>query len=367
MIYINSKVINAFIKKIENIISSVRNELKSKTTKLVLPSVKVVVFNDKKKLGYYHRIMIDEGSYRHIIAINKNLVYQAKDRVLSDIVRHELAHLLLIHNYDDVSKPHGKEFTRICKLIGAKPDAKSNIQKENQNLNDEVETEKLINKVKKLLNLSSSSNKNESELATLKANQLLLKHNLKFYDEKDELHTIELLHRSQKLNTKIRMIINILQTFNVYPVINYENKYKYVTFSGSKASVEIVEYIADFLDSEFDRLWDKYKKENKLKGLRAKNSFFRGIYEGYISKLENIKSNYTKEEALALIKYEEELSRKVNDIVFYNKRLRKGKTSRYLNDVNANSLGKNAGSRLQIKKGLKNNKSTSTKPFLIGD
>jgi hypothetical protein len=52
--------------------------------------------------------------------------------------------------------------------------------------NDKLKTEKLIDKIKKLLALSSSPNESESAAALLKATELLVKNKLKMEDIKDE-------------------------------------------------------------------------------------------------------------------------------------------------------------------------------------
>ncbi len=121
-------------------------------------------------------------------------------------------------------------------------------------------------------------------------------------------------------------------------------------FSGSKASVDIAEYVSAFLDNEMEILWNKAKTEKKLKGLRAKNSFFRGIVDGYMKKFEQMNKAISKEENRSLQKYNQELILKAQALI-YQSRL-KTKHSRYKNDAKAIKAGNEAGYNLQIKQGI---------------
>lgn len=320
--------------------------------------IKVVAFEDYTKLAY-HKI---DTVGRHIIGLNKTLLYKANEKVIKDIVKHELAHAITFLTYGSNVDTHGKEFKYICKKLGAKPDSTADLEKENHLLKDDEEVDKLISKVKKLLQLSSSDNENESELATLKANQLLLKHNLKhqhLHNDKEEIYTVELFH-CKRMTTKMKVIADILETFNAYPVKNRLNNHSFYTFSGTKASIEIIEYIADFLDHEIERLWKKAKKENKLKGNTARNSFLRGIYMGYKEKLDKINNDRSKKENNSIIKYEHKLKEKIVDLVYYNSRLSTS-YSRYREDSNASNIGKKVGSKLSINKAVRNENKNNKK------
>jgi len=143
------------------------------------------------------------------------------------------------------------------------------------------------------LALASSDNAHESEMATLKANELLLEHNLeltKAHDQsqtEQELVCVARVLEAARKNAKHVTIYEILKTFYVSPVFNHGRGVFYLEVVGDRTSVELADYVAHFLDHELEILWMQTQKENpKLKGKSAKNSFLRGVAKGYIEKIE---------------------------------------------------------------------------------
>ncbi len=151
----------------------------------------------------------------------------------------------------------------------------------------DLRSEALIARVQKLLELARSDNPHESELATLRANQLILKHHLRFI-QKDQkpLVFMEVVLKAKRATAKVRAIIRILQTFLVYPVINRVTRgTTFLEVTGpDKTSVTLAKYIAAFLDSELEHLWQKTRKKTGLGGSRAKANFMVGVAEGYLKK-----------------------------------------------------------------------------------
>jgi predicted SprT family Zn-dependent metalloprotease len=139
--------------------------------------------------GYFYplHVVVFEGSeWGHFnapylqIALNRKLIYLAKDSVVRDILKHELAHYFTYIIYKDV-KPHGAEFREVCRQFGFPEEvaeATMNLEVSNLSKVGDLESERVIEKVKKLFMLAQSSNAHEAELATLKANELLLRHNI---------------------------------------------------------------------------------------------------------------------------------------------------------------------------------------------
>jgi len=209
--------------------------------------------------------------------------------------------------------------------------------------------------------LASSDNPHEAELATIKANQLLLEHNLSYLQEKsenDESFVVKRVIKSSRKSTKHDAIYTILQTFCVAPVLNYGNGYFYLEVTGDKTSVLLADYVANFLNYELDILWKAAQKENpQIKGLSAKNSFLRGVAQGYIMKINQEKSKNANSHDLVLI--ENNLLRQKS--IAYP-RLHGSSAPAPKNDPSARSLGIQKGRNLSIKPGL----STSTsKIFLL--
>lgn len=306
-----------------------------------------VVFEKKNLLGYF-----EAGTFR--IGINKSLMYQAKEKVLKDIIRHELAHYLCHIHYPNAPHPHGEEFKSVCHLFNWDSDvsdAKIELMETNEQITGDLQSEALMTKVKKLLTLASSDNPHEAELATLKANQLILKHNLQFVDTstsfEDVLYT-ERVYSAVRNSAKMQAVYEILKQFMVYPVFNYGKDQVYLEVSGSKLNVEIAEYVSTFLERELENLWLHNKQLHGLSGKIAKNSFFQGVSVGYKQKQNEFKDAQEPLMLKQLIKIEAELFSQVRE--FYP---RLGSiTQDRQQDVKSLLKGTLAGKNLSIKTGL---------------
>lgn len=310
----------------------------------------LVVFENDKLHGYF------DDSIDPLIGINK--VFVNMDITLAqDVLKHEIAHYLCHRRHGDAHQAHGPKFHAMCKEIGANPIAKESMADLKARIGG-GDHDKLVEKVKKLLALGSSSNEHEAELATLKANELLMKYNLSTTGENfDVIYQKKLFKVGQK-NAKNRTIMGILKTFGVFPVYNRSSGRNYVLeVCGAKANVEIAEYVANFLNTELERLYEKARKEHDLNGLTAKNAFFNGIRIGYTDKYKAQKSELTKKyegSENQLVIHDDLLAVKAGQLIYEN--LTNGRGSSERGNFRAKSLGAEAGKNLSINKAV-NNKS----------
>lgn len=355
---IYSETIYAFIAKCEKYLKEIiHNEVgfdvkrsRFLYNKYLYP-IHIVVFEGEKQLGYF-----DPHHYQ--IGLNKCLIYTAKEKVLKDILRHEFAHYLCFLYYPEQLKPHGQEFNEICDRFKWSKDisaASLNIEQSNNLLEGDLEAEKVIAKVKKLLSLAQSDNINEAQAATAKANQLLIKHNLN-YIEKENFETlyVDNLVTQKRKTTKLMAIYDILKHFLVRPILSYGKGQVTLEVTGLKGNIELAHYIYSFLDNEFERLWKSYAKENNFKGQKAKNSFFYGIAKGYDQKINETIATFDKNDSKNLIILNKKLDLEVQKIY------RRLSSTAAQNSLDANSFhhGKKAGANLTINKGIKSNNAT---------
>lgn len=292
-----SKTISSFITRVRhNVREIVNNEMNLKMIRSrvlyhnSLYPLNIVVFEDHSRLGYF-----DSRTYE--LGLSKKLMYQAHDEVLKNIIRHELAHFMcyLILGPEVL---HGEKFHSLCKSFGWGAEvysAYANIDLENEKVSDSDEkTEKILARLKKLLALASSDNIHERELATLKANQLLLEHNLDLsqstkQSDEEVVYVKRVLEATRK-SAKHVAIYEILKTFFVSPVFNHGRGIFYLEVIGDKTSVELAEYVAHFLIRELEVIWVQTQKQNPtLKGRTSKNSFLKGVAKGYTDKIERQK------------------------------------------------------------------------------
>lgn len=311
--------------------------------------IHIVIFTGEDKLGYF-----DPHTFQ--IGLSQNLMFTAKEKVLKDIIRHELAHYLSFIEFENITLPHGPEFRAICHKYGwdsCVSKASMNIEKANESIEGDLQSEKVIKRVKNLLKLAQSDNEHEAQLATMKANQLLLKHNIKNLEQDDDKNIIcvKRVLSAKRRNAKLSSVYDILKHFLVKPVLLSGKGLTFIEVSGSKENIELADYIASFLDTELERLWNKAKMTG-LKGQKAKNSFFMGMARGYDEKMQNLKSEMPSAEQNALLIIEKKMDIDVQKIY---RRLASASSSAQMN-ADAFQSGKQSGKNLTINQALKNTK-----------
>ena len=301
--------------------------------------ITVVVF-EGKELGHFNAPYLQIG-------LNRKLVYEAKDSVLRDILKHELAHYLTYILFKEV-RPHGPEFKSVCERFGFPQEvaeATMNLNESNLSKEGDIQSERIVEKVKKLLMLAQSSNSHEAELATLKANELLLRHNIdSIKDRPEPIYMDRLLMRKRK-DTKISAIYDILKHFIVRPVISQGKNSCCLEVSGTLTNVKLAGYIAEFLDRELDHMWEDARVEYGLQGLQAKNSFFLGVADGFDKKMKLAKQGYSEADQKALVIVEKKLD--IDTKAIY--RRLSASRSGHQTDFAASSVGHTKGLSLTIR------------------
>ena len=205
----------------------------------------VVVFEDPRQLGFF-------DSSTMTLGMGKKLMYEANDGVIKNIVRHELAHCMIFVGGGD-GKPHGEEFRAFCRARGWGPEVYSatvDIDRENDNY-AQPSYDRLASRIKKILSLGSSPNPHEARAAVVKANQLLLRHNLSrdaVSDDGEEEAALKRVLAYPRRNAKLLCIADILETFFVKTVLNFGRGTVCLEAIGSRINVELAEYAAGFLD-----------------------------------------------------------------------------------------------------------------------
>ena len=351
--FLHSNTIKAFIARVREDVREIINlemHLKMERSRVLYNGIfyplNIVVFEDNSRLGYFDSRTFELG-------LSKKLMYQAHDKVLLNVIRHELAHFVafIIHGPRVM---HGEEFKAICRSYGWDDEverAYGNVVLENEKIEGDLHTQKLLERLKKLLALTSSDNPHERELATLKANQLLLDHNLDLtrHERLDDetIYVARVLEASRK-QTKHVVIYEILKTFFVSPVFNHGTGIFYLEVIGDRTSVELAEYVAKFLDHELEVMWIETKKKNPdFKNIAAKNSFLRGVSKGYVEKIESQKKKSAQSFELALI--EKNLQKQLKTVY---SRIGHSSMSSGSHHSGANAAGVESGRNLSIKPGI---------------
>lgn len=343
----------AFIRKTEEMLREILREIGV--------TVRRSRFEMNRYLYPIHVVVFEGPEFGHFnapylqIGLNRKLIYSAKDSVIRDILRHELAHYITYILHGSV-QAHGSEFNNICSKYGFPAnvaEATLNLDLSNQSKEGDLASEKVIEKVKKLLQLAESSNVHEAELATCKANQLLLRHNidtLSIEAQKNQdspLYMDRLVYQTRK-DGKLLAIYEILRHFIVRPVFSYGKNSCCLEVSGTLTNVRLARYVFEFLNRELDFMWEQARVEHKLSGLRAKNSFFAGVAQGFDQKMKTVKQGFSGDDQKSLLVVEKQLQINVSQIY----RRLSSSHSGAVTDGEARGVGIEKGKKLSIRQGV---------------
>ncbi len=310
-------------------------------------------FKDKKTLGFFDSKLFQIG-------INIYLIEQDID-VIKNILRHELAHFYLQITHKNAKQSHGPEFRDIFrKFSWSENFSKASIQ---ISFNEE-KNEKVLSKIEKLLALADSSNQHESELASRKAKELLAKYNIDpNLRESDDTYVARVLEFKRR-TPLVDGIYDVMSEYFVYPIINQGPGGGYLEVIGSKTNVTIADYVAHFLTHSINNIWTIAKKNNNIKGIVAKNSFYHSFFKELRTKLENESQDIFRNEKnsrdIVIMKNNiaKDLSFRVQNVYPHLRSLQSG--SRKI-DHRASTLGRETAKSFSIKPALKKEQKSSGK------
>ncbi|MBN2144695.1 MAG: DUF2786 domain-containing protein [Candidatus Aureabacteria bacterium] len=239
---------------------------------------------------------------RTIAVSDRLLRYCSWDAVI-ETLKHELSHLIVDEVFHaSFAMPHGDEFKRASRMIGASERATASDADMGFSLDDRRKIEQqpkealLIQKVKKLFALSTSPHEKEASSAMLKANELLLKYNLSVQKEGETHSDYDyccLERKTRRVPVEEVLICNILKDFFFVDYIlvpsyqpNLDVRTTSIEIMGRKENLEMAEYVYAFLIRCCDLFWQEYRRKNGLKGIRHKKSYLLGLLEGFRKKME---------------------------------------------------------------------------------
>jgi hypothetical protein len=154
--------------------------------------------------------------------------------------------------------------------------------------------EQLLNKLKKLLNLSKSSNINEAELALQKATAMAAEAGIDLAivqaRNESEVEKLEMVEETVKTGQRLPSLQKyaswlLNKHFNVQ-VIYSGGRYfgRSVNILGDKKDVEFAKFVNDFVQEDMQRRWEYYKKSHNLT-VKFKDTFMYNVWRGLDEKL----------------------------------------------------------------------------------
>lgn len=325
----------------------------AKTRKMKFKLANVQLFDSSSKWGEYDHLA-------HTISISRSLVNKFSWAHVLGVLKHEMAHQWVYENYPGSSVlAHGKEFQEACeklKLHSQYRSTKVELTSENSDFSIEEVANPLIEKVKKLMSLASSSNEHEASLAATKVRELYLKYNLEQADlgHKSDVSHILISTGKNRLSLIEKKIIAMLVEFYFVQVIvvhEFDAKtlehYQALEVIGLKENTLMAEYVFHFLL----RACKSY----------AGTSVKLGLLDGFAQKLKGQVVNHLPQEKALMIRAEAELEDYVRD---YFPRLRSLRSSSRQISSSDYNHGVSQGQKLTLNKPISEKRTGSVK--LIG-
>lgn len=203
--------------------------------------------------------------------------------------------------------------------------------------------------IKKLLALATSNNEHEAKAAAEKAQELLVKHNLKM----SELPAEEINFKNEIGHSGRRLVedkfVNAILLKHFFIVI-VKSKGE-IRFIGEESNLEIAHYMRDFLRTTFKNLFKQYQKETGCPA-NHRQSYYFGLYKGLDEKL-TIKRSHVETSMEMVVVPNNALNRFVSSEFG---RLSEGRNASFSNrSSEAQSNGKSAGQNIQLRKGVTEN------------
>lgn len=268
--------------------------------------IALVAIDDRDRLGYF-----DPSDCT--IAIHKHLMFTAKDRVLDDLLRHELAHYFTYiehHGSGLDPRAHGPQFQSTCEAYGLSPEvrrASIDLREANDAIEGELANEAVLARFRRLMSLAESDNEHEAALAVLRANELMVKHNLdataaRGADRAEIEYCVKLVIPYKRSSPRRSAIAEILREFLVFPVHGSTG----LEVTGTRANVEHAEYLASYLDRSLAAAWKRAKADHPRRKLREK-PFMQAAADSFLKKLRRAKSVLPECDQKALVVLDREL------------------------------------------------------------
>jgi len=229
------------------------------------------------------------------IRLSRALVLNGRWDSVCEVLRHEMAHQLAATFPEYKDQPsHGRLFRECCKAVNANPAASGSYETLGQRVfgNKESENDKIMGKVKKLMNLASSANRHEAEAAAAKAGEFIRRYNIDLIKQDKKRHfesiiiTEPVLKRSQAQLLTATILSSFYFVTPIWLSTYIPEKYKtgqVLEITGTLTNIRIADYVFHYVLGYAERCWQEYKLENP--GCRSRSGYMTGIVNGFREKL----------------------------------------------------------------------------------
>lgn len=244
----------------------------------------------------HHRV----GSWhfaKREISISRKLALSYPWYAVREVLLHEMAHQMADEVFGAIGETaHGPAFQTACKFLQADPKASGSYPAlhDSHEENAISDQQRLFDRVKKLMALSSSENPHEAAAAMAKANELIVKFNLPFLEGRlpSSFSTIFLGQPALRHFREDYRLAHLLQEFYFIEglwvssyVLAKGKMGRVFEASGTETNLKIAAYVYDCVCNYIENKWRIFSAGKKM-GRFRKSDFASGIITGFHEKLE---------------------------------------------------------------------------------
>ncbi len=248
------------------------------------------------------------GQFDHLtrtISISRKLITDFPWHCVIGVFRHEMAHQYVAENDPSkflANKPHDQLFKEACRRLGVPEQfAKAGLNLQNTTLDwrDEPRneaTEKILDKVKKLLALANSTNEHEALLAMARVRELYAKYNLEHMETlaRETFVHLVITHRKKRMESWEQRIISILTEHFFVKVLTFQQfepktgqRVHALEVIGTKENVLMAEYVYHFLLRHTEFLVRQVLAGGSTLARSERRSYRLGLLDGFSRKLKS--------------------------------------------------------------------------------
>lgn len=232
------------------------------------------------------------------ISFSRAFVFNHSWDAVKEVLVHEMAHQYasdVLHATGET--PHGPSFNKACRVLKANPKASGSYAPLTDRLVSEglSENDRILIKVKKLLALGHSLNRNEAESAVAKAHTLIEKYNLDMLEKDEERHFISVFVGNPALtHGRYDYLLShlLVKHYFVYGiwvpayVMSRGKMGRVFEITGTVENVKIASYVHGFIMNHARLAWEDFTKGLKMSRSR-RSDFHAGLVLGFQDRLEN--------------------------------------------------------------------------------
>ncbi len=208
------------------------------------------------------------------------------------VLTHEMAHQFVdeaLRVHDETA--HGETFRRVCAERGIDGRAAGMPVSD---LADASESDRVLERIRKLLALADSPNQHEAEAAMRKAHELMLRHNIDLAAAAAERsYEVRHLGAADKRRTLVETeVIGLLSELFFVKVIRVPvylprvgKRGTVFEIAGTRANVEMASHVYAFLLGTADRLWAQNRRDARVRSGRDRLAYQSGVVRGFRDKL----------------------------------------------------------------------------------